>query len=266
MTDTHDSERIHHAGTTPILSYHGKDRAELTLNRPAFHNRLEPGDLATLREHIAMLNDDRAVRVVMLTGAGTRTFSSGYHLGAFDAARTDDDTAFEQVANAIEGMRAVTIARVNGAVYGGASDLALACDFRVGTHDTRMSVPAARLGLHFYGSGIRRWVSRVGVNATKRAFLAAQTFSSQELVACGFLTQAVEATELDAECTALIDRLCALAPLAVQGMKRIINAAAHAEYDERAAREQCLDSMRSKDFAEGLAALAAKRPPVFTGE
>ncbi|MGS0895410.1 enoyl-CoA hydratase/isomerase family protein [Burkholderia stagnalis] len=266
MTDTRDAERPRHAGTTPILSYHGKDRAELTLNRPAFHNRLEPRDLATLREHVATLNDDRAVRVVVLTGAGASTFSSGYHLGAFGAAGAGDETAFEQVADAIENMRAITIARLNGAVYGGASDLALACDFRIGTHDTRMSVPAARLGLHFYGSGIRRWVSRVGVNATKRTFLAAHVFSSSELVACGFLTQAVEAATLDVECGALVDRLCALAPLAVQGMKRIVNAAANAQYDDRAAREQCLAGARSKDFAEGLAAMAARRPPVFTGE
>lgn len=264
MNDTTHTPRIHDAGTIPILTRHD-DWAELRLNRPDVHNRLEPIDLETLRAHIATLNDDRSVRVVVLTGTGSRTFSSGYHLGALGKSGPGTDSVFDDVVQAIETLRAVTIARLNGSVYGGATDLALACDFRIGAHGAQMSMPAARLGLHFYGRGLRRWVSRIGVNAAKQAFLTAHTFSSDELAACGFFTHTVDPSQLDTTCRALVDQLRILAPLALQGMKRIINDTAVGEYDDQVARRQYLDCLRSEDFAEGVAATAVKRTPVFKG-
>lgn len=265
MTDSAKSARTRDAGTPPILTLHG-DWAELRLNRPDVHNRFEPTDLDVLCAHIETLNQDHAVRVVVLTGTGSQTFSSGYHLGALKASRPDTQNTFEEMVDAVESMRAVTIARINGSMYGGASDLALACDFRIGVQDAQMSVPAARLGLHFYGHGLRRWVSRVGLNTAKRVFLTAQVLGAEELATCGFFTQVVETAELDAECNKLVDQLRALAPLALQGMKQVMNAVANGEYIHKKASQLHFDSLRSTDFAEGCAAIAVKRSPIFTGK
>ena len=71
----------------------------------------------------------------------------------------------------LEMARPVTVAALHGGVYGGATDLALACDFRVGAHGIDMFMPAARLGLHYYRSGLERYVSRLGLDNAKRLFL-----------------------------------------------------------------------------------------------
>ncbi|CAM2156447.1 putative carnitinyl-CoA dehydratase [Paraburkholderia tropica] len=265
MTDIPRPAAAREPGTLPVLAHHG-DWAELRLNRPDVHNRLELADIEVLSKDIEKLNADTEVRVVVLTGAGSRTFCSGFHLGSFQPTASNADHAFEALVDAVESMRALTIARVNGSMYGGAADLALACDFRVGVTASTMTVPAARLGLHFYGHGLRRWVTRVGPGVAMRAFLAAQTFEADELLACGFYTCCVVPEQLDTACMDLVDQLRGMAPLAVQGMKQIINDASIGAYDHEKATRQQLTSLGSEDFAEGRAALAAKRPPVFKGK
>src|ERR687893_246892 len=74
----------------------------------------------------------------------------------------------------LEAVRVPTIARLQGGVYGGATDLALACDFRIGHEGIEMVMPAGRLGVHYYASGLRRYVSRLGLNTAKRLFLTAE--------------------------------------------------------------------------------------------
>ena len=78
-------------------------------------------------------------------------------------------------------------------MFGGATDLALACDFRVGVHGMVLRMPAARIGLHYYPSGLRRYVSRLGVSAAKRLFLLAETLPADELLRIGYLDRCVAA-------------------------------------------------------------------------
>jgi hypothetical protein len=77
--------------------------------------------------------------------------------------------AFEQVADALEQLRPLTICALNGSVYGGATDCVLACDFALGAEGIEMRMPAATLGLHYYASGVRRYVSRLGVTVAAAA-------------------------------------------------------------------------------------------------
>ncbi len=111
--------------------------AVVRLNRPRQHNRLEPQDLAVLEEVFARADADQSIRVLVLTGTG-KSFSSGFHIGALaDRLAGNDDGAedrdtFERTVDRLERLRVPTIAALNGSVYGGATDLALACDFRIG--------------------------------------------------------------------------------------------------------------------------------------
>ena len=122
---------------------------------------------------------DPAIRVLVLTGTG-RAFSAGYDLGSIAeraASAPEEQTAgsaFEVVVNRLEDLAVPTICRLNGGVYGGSTDLALACDFRIGVDTGEMFMPAARLGLHYYTSGIKRYVSRLGVDNAKKLFLTAR--------------------------------------------------------------------------------------------
>ncbi|MCX7933461.1 MAG: enoyl-CoA hydratase/isomerase family protein [Rhodovarius sp.] len=255
--------------STPILTRQGAI-ATLRLNRPRHLNRIEPADLAAIAAALSEVEADPDLRVLILTGTG-RAFSSGYHLGDL-AERSEAAVAeggaglsFEEVANRLENLRQPTICRLNGGVYGGATDLALCCDFRIGVTGMEMFMPAARLGIHYYPSGLLRYASRLGVDAAKRLFLTAEKLGAEELLAIGFLTHLVAPEELDQAVATLADRLAAMAPLAVQGMKRALNEIARGTFDATACAERVRATQRSEDLREGLAAYRERRAPLFRG-
>ena len=253
--------------SAPLLDIAGA-RATIRLNRPKHHNRLEADDLGVLMNLFDRVEADPALRVLVLTGTG-RSFSSGYDLGSVAEravsanAQQSAGSAFEVVVNRLEDLTVPTICRLNGGVYGGSTDLALACDFRIGVDTAEMFMPAARLGLHYYKSGIRRYVSRLGVDNAKMLFLTAQKISAPEMLRIGYLTAMVPKAALDEEVDRLANALAANAPKAMAGMKRAINEFARGELDELAADQRHRESMRGEEIKEGILARAEKRPPKF---
>src|SRR6266446_2951720 len=121
--------------------------AALSMGRAENANRLEPDDLKAIVAHIAAVNRDPGILVLQIRGEG-KHFCSGYDISSL-AAQSGNPIGFEDMANAVEVARPATIAVVHGGAYGGGTDLALACDFRIGTHAAEMFMPAARLGLHY---------------------------------------------------------------------------------------------------------------------
>jgi enoyl-CoA hydratase/carnithine racemase len=247
---------------TPTLKIDADGRATLTLNRPRHLNRLHREDLLALQAHFETLSRDGAARVLVLTGEG-RAFCAGFHIGELDGG--SDPQLFERTVDALETLALPTIARLNGGVYGGATDLALACDFRVGVTGMELRMPAAALGLHYYPSGLRRMVSRLGLSAAKRLFLLAETLPATTLREIGYLDALVDADALDAEVDRIAGALCAHAPLAVRGMKRSLDEIARGSIDIEALRRREAECAASADLREGLAAFAERRPPRFIG-
>src|SRR6195952_2797347 len=148
MSDSADT------ASSPLLEIDGA-RATIRLNRPKHLNRLQSEDLGELIKLFDRIEADPAIRVLVLTGTG-RAFSAGYDLGSIaERATTAPEpqtagSAFEPIVNRLEDVAVPTICRLNGGVYGGATDLALACDFRIGIEGGEMFMPAARLGVHFF--------------------------------------------------------------------------------------------------------------------
>src|SRR5215510_1415186 len=244
--------------STPLLDINGA-RATIRLNRPRHLNRLQAEDLGELLKLFDRIEADPAIRVLVLTGTG-RAFSAGYDLNSVAeravSAREQQSagSAFEVVVNRLEDLGVPTICRLNGGVYGGSTDLALACDFRIGVDTAEMFMPAARLGLHYYKSGIKRYVSRLGVDNAKKLFLTAQKVEAPEMLRIGYLTAMVPPEALDEE----VDRLAAIlagnAPIAMRGMKQAINEFARGGLDEAAADQRAIESMRSAEIKEGIRA------------
>jgi len=252
--------------SAPLLDIDGP-RATIRLNRPKHLNRVQPDDLDALMQLFDRIEADPAIRVLVLTGTG-RAFSAGYDLGSIAerAATAQEQTAgsaFEVMVNRLEDLAVPTICRLNGGVYGGSTDLALACDFRIGVDNCEMFMPAARLGLHYYKSGIQRYVSRLGLDNAKRLFLTAERIGAAEMLRIGYLTAMVPAEALDEEVDRLVAILAANAPVAMRGMKRAINEIARGRLDEEAADRRHRDSMRSAEIKEGIKAFSEKRPPRF---
>ena len=261
MSDTAET------GSAPVLEISGA-RATIRLNRPTHLNRLQAEDLGDLLKLFDRIEADPAVRVLVLTGTG-RAFSAGYDLNSVAARATSAreeqsaGSAFEVVVNRLEDLGVPTICRLNGGVYGGATDLALACDFRIGIDTAEMFMPAARLGLHYYRSGIARYVSRLGADNAKKLFLTAQKIGAPEMLRIGYLTAMVPLESLDEEVDKLAAVLAGNAPVAMAGMKRAINEIAHGKLDEAAADLRHRESMRGAEIKEGIKAFAEKRPPWF---
>ena len=236
----------------PVLEIRGA-RATIRLNRPKHLNRLQAEDLAALLKLFDRIEADPAVRVMVLTGTG-RAFSAGYDLNSVaDRATSANEqpsagSAFEVVVDRLEDLGVPTICRLNGGVYGDTAE---------------MFMPAARLGLHYYKSGIARYVSRLGTDNAKKLFLTAQKISAPEMLRIGYLTAMVPEESLDEE----VDRLAAIlagnAPIAMRGMKRAVNEIARGKFDEEAADLRHRESMRSAEIKEGIKAFAEKRPPKF---
>jgi enoyl-CoA hydratase len=261
------TEAAGEAASTPLLDIDGA-RATIRLNRPRHLNRLQPDDLDALFKLFDRIEADPAIRVLVLTGTG-RAFSAGYDLNSVAeraASATEQPSAgsaFEIAVNRLEDLGVPTICRLNGGVYGGSTDLALACDFRIGVDTAEMFMPAARLGLHYYKSGIKRYVSRLGVDNAKKLFLTAQKIEAPEMLRIGYLTAMVPAEALDEEVDRLATILSGNAPVAMRGMKQAINEFARGELDEAGADLRHRDSMRGSEIKEGIRAFAEKRPPKF---
>lgn len=253
--------------TSPGLSV-ADGVATIRLRRPAQRNSLHDADLHALLAMFAQLDADATVRVIVLTadtsGQKRPVFCAGYHVGGFDSG-AHDPRLFEEVPEAIERARPITVCALNGSVYGGATDMVLACDLRVALAGAEFRMPAAALGLHYYPSGLRRYVSRLGLAGAKRAFLTAQALPVEMLAAFGAFEAVAAADAFDTAVHSLVQAAAALAPLAAQATKQSLNEIAAGRFDETALREREARTLQSADFAEGRAAFAERRPPRFSG-
>jgi enoyl-CoA hydratase/carnithine racemase len=234
----------------------------IALNRPEAHNAL---DQAAMRTLAALLADwsGRDLRGVVLTGRG-RSFCAGAALGEVGAADWSENP-LTALCDAVEDFPAPVVAALNGGVYGGGVELALACDFRIGVRGMRAFAPPARLGIHYEPRGIARAIDRLGTQAARRLFLLAETVDDEVLLGLGFLDRLVEAEALEAAAGAMAATLAGMAPLAVSGMKRTIVELGRGTLDAEAARARVAACWASADHAEGLAAQREKRPPMFRG-
>jgi enoyl-CoA hydratase/carnithine racemase len=253
--------------SAPVLHIEG-GVATITLNRPAQRNRLENGDLKTLLAQFEQVHHNADVRVLVLTanteGQPKPVFCAGYDISGFNEPG-HGSTFFEEIPDALAKLRPVTICALNGSVYGGATDVVLACDLRIGLQGIEWRMPATALGLHYYPSGLQRYVSRFGVAGAKRAFLTARPFSAEQLNAMGLFEALVTDADWASTLDVLVGDILALAPLAVQETKKSINeiAAGQMDTDRLRAREHMTSD--SADFAEGRAAFAERRKPTFVG-
>ena len=261
--------RTRDPGTLPVLTIDGT-RATIRLNRPDVLNRIEPQDIVALMRQFEEVQRDPGVHVMVLTGTG-RAFSSGYHLGDMAArhgrpaapAAEAPASSFEMLTNRLEDLDLPTICQLNGSVYGGSTDLALACDFRIGVAGMEMFMPAGRLGLHYYRGGMVRYVTRLGLAAAKKLFLTGQTIDAEEMLRIGYLDQVVTADGLDGAVDALATALAGQAPKTIRAMKRTLNELARNTLDPADAEARHRESLASDEHKDGVAAFAQKRKPVF---
>ena len=238
--------------------------ARIVLNRPDRHNALETQDIALFRSCLETVDADADVRVLIVTGAGGRTFCAGASLKQIEEGAMSG-ALFQTLTDHLATLRVPTICALNGSVYGGGAEIALCCDFRIAVTSARLSVPAARLGLCYPLGGLRRYVNRLGLSVAQRILVANEEMDGETLLRVGFLDRLVAPEELAEVTTAMAVRLAGLAPLAVQAMKRILTQVAAGALDVEGAHLAIARCLTSEDLREGLRAQRAGEEPRFMG-
>jgi enoyl-CoA hydratase/carnithine racemase len=245
----------------------------LTFNNPERHNAVSLEMWEATKRILDDFATDDDVRVVVLTGAGGKAFVSGADISKFASERATleasraynvkSDAAYSSVAD----FPKPTIAMIKGYCIGGGVGLAVCCDLRICSDNSRFAVPAAKLGLGYGYSGLKRLVDIVGASFAKEIFYTARQFDAHEAQAMGLVNRVVPTDELEAYVKSITDMICANAPLTIKAVKITVGEMLKDESKRNLARsvelvEQCF---ASRDYTEGRTAFMEKRKPVFTG-
>jgi enoyl-CoA hydratase len=213
------------------------------------------------------------VKSIVLEGEGDQAFASGDDISEFAEHRSTAADEARFMATALAAFDAPAdcfkpvVAAIGGFCFGGAMQLAMACDVRICGRGSRFSVPASKLGVGYPMAGVARFVELIGAANTSAILLSGAMFSCEDLRASGFVTEMVADSEVKARAYAYAAELAERAPLTVRALKQSIAACATGSQErERVALATIEQCARSHDFIEGRNAFLEKRKPVFTGK
>jgi len=245
----------------------------IVFSNVAKHNAVSLGMWRALPDAVRALDDDRDVRVIVVTGDGDRAFISGADISEFAAQRGDESAREEYNAAVDIGYRTLaatltpTLAAIRGICFGGGIGLALACDMRIAADDARFCLPAARLGLGYGYAGIRRLVDVVGPAYAAEILATARTFNAAEALQMRIVNRVVPAASHADLVAETIGQIAANAPLTVRAaMKAIDEGLKPSTERDLAAVQAMVDAcFASDDYKEGRKAFMEKRRPAFRG-
>jgi enoyl-CoA hydratase/carnithine racemase len=245
--------------------------AVVTIDRQARRNALNLAAWRDLAANFRALAGDKAVRLVILTGAGGH-FCAGADISEFPSVRADSASGAgyeRQVAAtyaAIRDLPQPSIAAIAGSCAGGGCAIAMCCDFRVMQRGARFGIPATRLGTIYTIEECRLLLTTVGLAAAKRVLYGSELRDAATAREIGFADALTDGDPVDAAIE-FGAAMTANAPLAIAGTKRILHALADGEAERRRPEIEALirAALDSADYREGAAAFLEKRPARFTG-
>jgi enoyl-CoA hydratase len=246
--------------------------ATITINREKVLNAL---NTATNREILAALREveaDDSLRVVIVTGAGSKAFVAGADINELralpsaEAGRAFAEGAHE-VGDFIARMRKIVIAAVNGFALGGGCELAMACDIRLAAETARFGQPEINLGIMPGWGGTQRLPRLVGPGMARLLNLTGDMLTAEEALRIGLVERVVPAAELSDRARALAQQIASKAPLAVAAIKQAVNRGMDMSLADGNAYEAALfgNLCGTEDAREGTGAFLEKRQASWTG-
>jgi enoyl-CoA hydratase len=245
----------------------------VTFNNPERHNAVSLEMWEATTEILDGFAADSDIRVVVLTGAGGKAFVSGADISKFGSERATleavrsynkkTDATYASIAD----FPKPTIAMIRGYCIGGGLGLATCCDLRIASDNSRFAVPAAKLGLGYGYSGLKRLVDIVGPAFAKEIFYTARQFDAEEARIMGLVNRVVPSAELESSVKSITDMISANAPLTIKAVKYTVGQAVKedSKRDLAHSNELVEACFASRDYTEGRTAFMEKRKPVFTG-
>jgi enoyl-CoA hydratase/carnithine racemase len=260
--------------TDKMLSHKEGGVGYVIFNNPERHNAVSLEMWAATTDILESFRNDPEVRVVVVTGAGGKAFVSGADISKFESERSSMEAVKHYNVTVGKANQTIaefpkpTIAMIKGYCIGGGLGLALCCDMRIASDNSKFGVPAAKLGLGYAYPGLKRLVDVVGPAFAKEIFYTGRQFDVAEALAMGLINRSVKPDELEGFVKNYADTIAGNAPLTLKAVKFIVSETVKDESQRDLARcnqlvENCFTS---QDYIEGRTAFMEKRKPVFTGK
>ncbi len=247
--------------------------AVLTIDRPKALNALNPEVLADLKAAFESI-DQNAVRCVVLTGAGDKSFVAGADIGSMSTMTKAEGEAFGKLGNdiflAIESFPLPVIAAVNGFALGGGCELAMSCDIRICSDNAMFGQPEVGLGITPGFGGTQRLARLVGMGMAKQMLYTARNIDAGEALRIGLVNAVVPQADLMDAALKMANSIAKNAPIAVRGCKKAVNEGVQVSIDKGVEIEEKIfgDCFETHDQVEGMACFLSREKPkpkaVFT--
>ena len=242
-----------------------KERADLVLSRPPLNVVFYP-QREEMAKSFLKLDQNQDVRVIVLRSDGDN-FSSGGNIAGFLEESPEDLTKLAENVMIPEKLRKPVIAAIKGYCFGVGFEFALACDFRVVTHDAQLSLPEMKIGMIPGSGGSARLAKMIGISRTKNIIMRGKRLTGQEAYDLGIACELVSINELEQTVENLVQELINVSPLAQRTMKSVLNhtqnSTLHCSIELEGEAYGRLRS--SNDFKEGVESFYKKRKPKFIG-
>lgn len=244
----------------------------LTINRPAQYNALNEATLNELSAVLEKAHATTAVKAVLLTGAGPKSFIAGADINEFLQLAPAASQAFaergQQVLRQLEEMPKPVVAAINGFALGGGCEVAMACHVRIASELASLGQPEVKLGIIPGYGGTQRLTRLVGRGKALEMMLTGRPIAAAEAHRLGLVNHVVAPDQLLPFSLEIISQMLAHAPIALAQVIQAVNASAASDEAAGYAAEAAAFAVccQSDDFQEGARAFIEKRPPVFRGQ
>lgn len=251
-----------------LLVHHKKDTTHIVLNRPAVLNALSRSLVEELGNAVGMIKDDGSARVLIISGS-----EGNFAAGADVAPMVDLSPAeaeafcFNDVFNTLEALPVPVIAAISGFALGGGMELALACDFRICGKDAKMGFPEIKLGIFPGAGGTQRLPRLIGVGRAREMIYLGEIIDADTALQYGLCSRVVQGDPVE-EAFLIAEKMASRPPVALAGVKSVINFGMNAGLREGIAHEQTAwaELFLTADQKEGMKAFLEKRKADYQGK
>jgi enoyl-CoA hydratase len=245
--------------------------AYVTIDRPKVLNALNMATMGELRTLFTQLKGDREIRVVILTGAGEKSFVAGADIGELQKNNPVEAKEYthrgQTVLDSIENLGKPVIACINGFALGGGCEIAMACTMRLAAENAKLGQPEVKLGIIPGYGGTQRLSRLVGKGIAMQLLLTGEMITAQEAHRIGLVNEVVAANQLIARAEAIAQAIIRNAPLAIQYCLEAVNHGMEMTQPEGLYLEATLFAVccATEDKKEGTTAFLEKRTANFSG-
>lgn len=250
-----------------------KGIAKLTINRPEVRNALNAATRQEIRNAIGEIEKDEDVRVVIITGAGEKTFVSGADITAFKDAtpivmEESASTLGQQLFSNIENLSVPVIAMINGFCLGGGLELAMCCDIRIASDNAKFGQPEINIGIFPGAGGTQRLPRLIGWGKAKELIYTGKIIDAAEAERISLVDKVVPQEKLGEEVNQMAETIASKSPLIIKLVKKVINRGMYTDLAAGLAYEKANFALcfATEDHIEGVTAFLEKRKPEFKGK